>query len=127
MKSVYYAMFESKICYTSLVWAQNTNSVARIHLLQKKFPRIMFFLSKNSNPDPLFKLCKILKSFKKAALQNCFFISKSYSKAYCLLFLITRPNFGSDHTLMILDGQILVILKYSYYTKTYGSKAMFLN
>ena len=127
MKSVYYAMFESNICYTSLVWAQNTNSVARIQLLQKKSPRIMLFLSKNSNTDPLFKLSKILKSFKKAALQNCFFISKSYSKAYCLLFLITRPNFGSDHTLMILDGQILVILKYSYYTKTYGSKAMFVN
>ena len=28
--------FESHLCYASLVWTHNTNSVKRLHLLQKK-------------------------------------------------------------------------------------------
>ena len=36
LRSVYYAIFESHLCYASLVWAQNTNSVKRLYLLQKK-------------------------------------------------------------------------------------------
>ena len=39
LRSVYYAIFESHLCYASLVWAQNTNSVKRLHLLQKKVPQ----------------------------------------------------------------------------------------
>ena len=77
LRSVYYAIFESHLCYASLVWAQNTNSVKRLHLLQKKSLRIMFFQSRNSHIGPLFKLSKFLKSFDKTALENCIFISKS--------------------------------------------------
>ena len=77
LRSVYYAIFESHLCYASLVWAQNTNSVKRLHLLQKKSLRIMFFQSRNSHTVPLFKVSKILKSFDKAALENCIFINKS--------------------------------------------------
>ena len=76
LKSVYYAIFESHLFYASLVWAQNTNSVKRLHLLQKKSLQ-MFFQSRNSNKGPLFiKVSKILKSFDKTALENCIFISK---------------------------------------------------
>ena len=42
LRSVYYAIFESHLCYASLVWAQNTNSVKRLHLLQKKSLRMFF-------------------------------------------------------------------------------------
>ena len=41
LRSVYYAIFESHLCYGSLVWAQNNNSVKRLHLLQKKSLRLM--------------------------------------------------------------------------------------
>ena len=77
LRSVYYAIFESHLCYASLVWAQNTNSVKRLHLLQKKSLIIMFFQSRNSHTGPLSKVSKILKSFDKTALENCIFISKS--------------------------------------------------
>ena len=77
LRSVYYAIFESHLCYASLVWAQNTNSVKRLHLLQKKFLRIMFFQSRHSHTYLLFKVSKILKCFDKRVLQNCIFISKS--------------------------------------------------
>ena len=66
LKSVYYAIFESHLCYASLVWAQSNNSVKRLHLLQKKSLRLMFFQSRNSH-----------YSFNKTALENCIFISKS--------------------------------------------------
>ena len=35
LRSVYYAIFESHVCYVSLVWAKNTNSVKRLQLSQK--------------------------------------------------------------------------------------------
>ena len=76
LRSVCYAIFESHLCYASLLWAQSTNSV-RFHLLQKKSLRIMFFQSRNSHTAPLFKVSKILKFFDKTALENCIFISKS--------------------------------------------------
>ena len=71
----------------------------------------MFFQSRNSHTGPLFKVSKILKSFDKTALENCIFISKSL-KGSLLPFSITGSKFLLSHTLMILDGQILVILKY---------------
>ena len=59
------------------VWTQNTNSVKRLHLLQKKFFRRMFYEGQNSRADPLFKDSKILKSFDKVFLENSIFIIKS--------------------------------------------------
>ena len=55
LRSVYYAIFESHLCYVSLVWAKNTNSVKRLQLSQKKSLR-MFFQSRNSHTGPLFKV-----------------------------------------------------------------------
>ena len=43
LRSVYYAIFESHLCYASLVWAENTVSVKRLPLLQKKSLKKMFF------------------------------------------------------------------------------------
>ena len=77
LRSVFYAIFESHLCYVSLVWMQNTNSAERLHLLQKKSLRIMFFQRKNSRTQFLFKVSQILKSFDKTTLENCIFISKS--------------------------------------------------
>ena len=43
LRSVYYSVLESHLCYASLVWAQNTDSIERLNLLQKKALRVMFF------------------------------------------------------------------------------------
>ena len=69
LRLVYYAIFESHLCYASLVWAQNTNLVIRLHLLQKK-SLSMFFQSRNSHTGPLFKVFKIIQSFDETALEN---------------------------------------------------------
>ena len=75
--SVYIAVFNSHLCYISLVWAQNTNSVKRHHLLQKKFPGIISIKRRNSNTVPLFKGSQILESFGKTTLENFIFVEKS--------------------------------------------------
>ena len=36
LKAIYYAIFESHLYYSSLVWAQNFNSTKRLFILQKK-------------------------------------------------------------------------------------------
>ena len=38
LRSVYYAIFESHLCYASFFSAENTNSIQRLHLLQQKIP-----------------------------------------------------------------------------------------
>ena len=40
----------------------------------------MFFQSRTSHTGPLFKVSKILKSFDKAAHENCNFINKSLKR-----------------------------------------------
>ena len=39
LRSVYYAIFESHLCYASLIWAQNTNSVKKASLITEKIPQ----------------------------------------------------------------------------------------
>ena len=36
LKSIYHAIFELHLYYSSLVWAQNSNSVKRLFVLQKE-------------------------------------------------------------------------------------------
>ena len=123
MRSVYYAIFESHLSYVSIVWSQNTNSVKRHHLLQKKYLRIMFFQSfQNFHQGLSFKVSKILKSFDKTGHVNCIFLA-NLSKGYCLLFSITGSDF--PHEFSSLPHQTtwsnLDYLKIPlYYTKTYG-------
>ena len=70
--SVCYETFESHFCCVSLVWAQNTNSVKILHLLQEKVLRIMLFQIQNSHTNPLFKESKILKCFHKLLFKTAF-------------------------------------------------------
>ena len=123
----YYAIFESHLCYALLVWAQNTNSVKRLHLLQKKSLRIMFFQSRNSHTGPLFKVSKILKSFYKKALENCIFISKSLQglspSVFNNWFKFSFESHSHD-----TRWSNLGYLKISFYrTKTYDRYSMFVN
>ena len=70
----------------------------------------MSFESRNSHSGPLLKVSKILKSFDKTALENCIVISKS-SKGLSPSIFNNWFSFFFESHLIILDGQILVILK----------------
>ena len=125
LRSVYYAIFESHLCYASLAWAQNTNSVKRLHLLQKKSLRIMFFQRRNSHTGPLFKVSKILKSFDKTALENFIFLSKSL-KGLLLSIFNNWFKFSAESHSHDTRWSNLGYLKIDFYrTKTYGGYSMF--
>ena len=95
LKSIYFSIFESHLYYTSLVWTQNFNSVKRLHLLQKKSFRIMFFQGRNYFTGPYFMT-----------------ISKSLKWLFCHPSSIPDSNFLFSLTLMVQNGQILFTSKY---------------
>ena len=125
MRSICYAIFEFHLCYASLVWAQNTNSVRRLHLLQKKSLRIMFFRSKNFHIGPLFKMSKILKPFDKPALENCIFISKSLKGLLPSIFNNYFKFSFESHSYDTRWSNLGYLKIPSYGTKTYGKYSVF--
>ena len=66
LKSIYHAIFEPHLNY-SLVWTQNSNSIKRLFVLQKKSLRIIYFLNHNAHTFPLFIELNILKLPDKIA------------------------------------------------------------
>ena len=71
LKSIYHAIIEPHLYYSSLVWAQNSNSFKRLIASQKKSSRIIYFLNHNAHPSSLFRDLNILKLLDKIALENC--------------------------------------------------------
>ena len=80
LKVIYHAIFESRLYYSSLVWAGNFNSTRRLFILQKKALILMFFLRREAHTNPLFKDFNILKFHDKIALENCIFMHKSFKQ-----------------------------------------------
>ena len=56
-----FAIFDSHIYYTNLIWDQNLNAMSRIVILKKKAFRIMNFRAGDSHSSSLFKSNHILK------------------------------------------------------------------
>ena len=79
-------MFEPHLYYSSLVWAQNSNSFKRLLVLQIKSLRIIYFLSHNAHTSPLFRDLNILKLLDKVAPENCLFLNKYFNKCLPTIF-----------------------------------------
>ena len=80
LKSMYHAIFEPHLFYSSLVWAQNSNWIKRLFVWQNKSLRIIYFLNHNAHISPLFREVKILKLHDKIVLEKCLFINKYFNK-----------------------------------------------
>ena len=52
LKSIYHAIFQPPLYYSSLVWAQNSNSIKRLFVMEKKSLRI---LNHNAHTSPLLR------------------------------------------------------------------------
>ena len=88
LKSIYHPIFESQLFYSSLVWAQNINSIERLYILQKKSLRLMYFWNRNAHTISLFKDSNILKFPNKTALENCIFIKNYFNQTLPTSFKI---------------------------------------
>ena len=54
LRNICYAIFDSHLTYSCIVWAQNINTVNRLIILQKKALRIMNFKDQLFHSSPLF-------------------------------------------------------------------------
>ena len=81
---MYHAIFEPHLYYSSFVWAQNSNSIKRLFVLQKKSLRTIHFLNHNAHTSPLFR--EHPKIPDKIALENCLFINKHFNKCLATIF-----------------------------------------
>ena len=86
LRSIYFAIFDSYLSYCCLVWAQNSSTIQRIVILQKKAVRIINFQPRNSHTSPLFKQSCILKFQDKMCLENILFVSKSLNNLSLSVF-----------------------------------------
>ena len=87
----------------------------------------MFFQSRNSLEGPLFKMSKILKSFDKAALENCIFISKSIKGLLPSIFNNWFKFSVETHSHDTRWSNLGYLKILSYHTKIYGRYSMFVN
>ena len=127
LKSIYHAIFESHLYYSSLVWSQNSNSIKRLYILQKKALRIMYFQERNAHTGPLFKDLGILKLFDKVSLENCKLISKSLRKELPAVLnncFTLSSNVHNHYTRLSNLGLLNVP---SHNTKTYGRYSVSVN
>ena len=77
LRSIYFAIFDSYLCFCCLVSAQNRGTIQQIVILQKIAVRIINFQPRNSHTISLFKKNFILKCQDKICLENILFVSKS--------------------------------------------------
>ena len=54
LRSIYFLIFDSHLNYANLAWAQNSNTIQRIIILQKKAIRIISFQPRNCHSSPFF-------------------------------------------------------------------------
>ena len=86
LRNIYFAIFDSHLSYSCIVWAQNINTVRRLIVLQKKALRIMNFKDQLFHSSPLFSSNNILKFGDKITLENILFISKSINRQVPSIF-----------------------------------------
>ena len=97
LRSIYFAIFDSRLSYCCLVWAQNFSSIKRILILQKKAVKIINFQPRNSHTSLLFKQKFILKFQDKICLENILFVSKSLNNSSPSIFNTWFSFFSNQH------------------------------
>ena len=80
LRNIYYAIFDSHLTYSLIVWAQNINTVNRLIILQEKALRIMNFKDQLFHSKPLFSENNILNFIDKITLENILFLNKSINR-----------------------------------------------
>ena len=80
LRNIYYALFNSYLTYSCIVWDQSINIVNRLIILQKNALCIMNFKGQLFHSSPLFFENNILKFIDKITLENIRFVNKSINR-----------------------------------------------
>ena len=86
LRIIYFAIFDSHLSYSCIVWAQNINTVRRFTILQKNGIGIMNFKYQLSYSLPLFSSNNILKFDEKITIENMLFVSKTINRQVTPIF-----------------------------------------
>ena len=97
LRNIYYAIFESHLTYSCIVWARNINTVNRLIILQKKPLHIMNFKDQVFHSSPLFSENNILKCTDKITLENILFVNKSINRQVPPIFYDWFTFSGDRH------------------------------
>ena len=110
--------------YSSLVWTQNSNSIKRLFVLQKKSLRIIYFLNHNAHISPLFRDLNILKSPDKISLEKCLFINKCFNKCLLIIFKNWFTVSSDFHTYYTCYSNLGCIVLTPHNTKLCGRNSV---
>ena len=80
LRNTYFAIFDSHLSYSCIVWVQNINTIRRLIILQKKALWITNFEDRLSHSSPLFSSNNILKFGGNITLENIIFVNKSINR-----------------------------------------------
>ena len=120
LRSIYFAIFDSYLSYSCLVWAQNCSTIQRIIILQKKAIRVINIQPRNFHTTPLFKQNSILKFQDNVCSENIWFVNESLNNLSPSVYN-TWFSFSSDQhnyeTSSFSQGNLI---KHFYKTKRYG-------
>ena len=86
LKTIYYTIFDSHINYVNVIWAQNSNAVNRVSVLQKKALRTISFQPRGCYLSPLFEKQNLLKFEDKIQLENVLLVSKYFDNILPSIF-----------------------------------------
>ena len=97
LRNIYFAIFNSFLSHSCIVWAQNINTVRRLIVLQTKALRIINFKDQLFHSSSLFSSNSILKFGGKITVENIIFVSKSISKQVPFIFIDWFTFLGNLH------------------------------
>ena len=120
LRNIYFAIFDSHLSYSCIVWAQNINIVRRLTILQKEALQIMNFKDQLFHSSPRFSSNNILKFDDKITLENILFISKSINRQVPSIFydwLTFSGNLYSYETCWSVTNHLNIPI---FGTKNYG-------
>lgn len=124
LRSICFAIFESHLTYSFLVWGQDNNSIKHLAILQKKAIRIMNFEKRNAHTNPLFKKSKILKLLDTVMIENCIFVNKSLNNLLPSIFQ-NWFSFSSDiHPYRTSSSSLCLLHIPSFNTNKYGKHSI---
>ena len=103
LRSTYYAICEYHLCHVSLVWAQNTNSVKRLHLLKKTSLRITYKVAIKISWERISELYRLLSEWGfqsatnpvKIIVQGEKLHNMTFRELYCFLSEWRKQPLGS--------------------------------
>ena len=126
LRSIYFAIFESHLNYSSIVWAQNPGSIKRLIILQKKALRIINFKPRNCHTSPLFKENVILKLIDKVHLENILFVNKCINNLLPPIFNDWFTLVSAQHSYQTSSSTKEKLFKPPFKTISYGKNSIIL-